>query len=121
MRLWKSFDPTMALYAAYAYHDLRDHARIVDMQAHLTEDLGFQFFDIALLAGGLRGKMATRDGSVIPFAPMLSQGWHLLSAYGAVMPQALTGLERHTLPSLWTLFDRTGVEMAGAAMASGVA
>jgi hypothetical protein len=69
----------------------------------MQADLGLSFFDIALLSG------RPRLGRSLPPYPMLSQGWALLSAYGAQLPSALDGISRLRLPSLWTLFNPEGV------------
>ncbi len=116
MQYAKGIDPTMALYAAYAYHDLQRRQRIEEMQSYLRGDLNLRFFDIALLARGLADKQAGADRDVFPFFPLLSQGWALLSANRVKLPAKLSGLERHLLPSLWTQFDPRGIEMIRAAM-----
>jgi hypothetical protein len=116
MQYAKGIDPTMALYAAYAYHELQRRQRIEEMQGYLRGDLSLRLFDIALLARGLADKQAGADRDVFPFFPLLSQGWALLSASRVKLPPKLTGLERHIVPSLWTQFDARGIEMIRAAM-----
>ncbi len=116
MQYAKGIDPTMALYAAYAYHDQQKRQRIEEMQSYLRGDLSLRFFDIALLARGLVDRQAGADRDVFPFFPLLSQGWALLSANRVKLPSKLTGLERHLVPSLWTQFDARGIEMIRAAM-----
>lgn len=110
MQIAKSIDPSMALYAAYAYHDLGRRDRIREMQSFLRGDLGVTFFDIALLAADDSLWNAHRDGTVLPPVPLLSQGWPLLSAFRAPVSNALLALQRHLRPSLWTLFDPTGTQ-----------
>jgi hypothetical protein len=102
MQIAKSIDPSMALYAAYAYHDLGRRDRIREMQSLLRGDVGITLFDIALLAADDSLKQAQRDRVVLPPVPMLSQGWSLLSAFKASMDPALLELQRHLRPSLWT-------------------
>lgn len=116
MQFAKGIDPTMALYAAYAYHDLQRRENIQQMQAYLQDDLQVRLFDVTLLARGLDGKQAGATDRVFPFLPMLSQGWALLSAHRVRFPAALAGLERHLVPSLWSLFDTRGIDMVRAAM-----
>ncbi|HVF58489.1 MAG TPA: caspase family protein [Thermoanaerobaculia bacterium] len=110
MQIAKSIDPSMALYAAYAYHDLGRRDRIREMQSFLRGDLGITFFDIALLAADDSLQTLYRDGSVLPPVPLLSQGWSLLSAFRAPVSQALLELQRYLRPSLWTLFDPAGTQ-----------
>lgn len=118
MQVEKGVDPTMAVYAAYAYHDLQNRDRLAGMQAYMKDDLHLRLFDVALLARGLDGRQVGSLADVFPFVPMLSQGWALLRAYRVSLPPKLAGLERHLVPSLWTLFDQAGVAMVRAAMAT---
>ncbi len=119
MQLSKSLDPSLALYAAYAYHDLARGDRIREMNAYLSADLGFSLFDIALLAdeGDLAGRL--RANAVLPAVPMLSQGWPLLGAFRAGLRPSLMELQRYLRPSLWTLFDAAGTNAVQAAFANG--
>ncbi len=103
MQYANGVDPSLALYAAYAYDDLQQRDLISEMHGYMQADLGLSFFDIALLSG------RPRLGRSLPPYPMLSQGWALLSAYGAQLPSALDGISRLRLPSLWTLFNPEGV------------
>jgi hypothetical protein len=114
----KTVDPTMAVYAAYAYHDLQQRDRMNEMQSYLRTDLGFTFFDLALLTRELGPHPDARSGAY-PFYPMLAQGWALLSAYDVNLDAALTGIERHIRPGLWTTFDPEGVEQLRSAMKNG--
>ena len=114
----KRVDPTIALYAAYAYDSLQQTNRIRDMQNHLAEDLKMRFFDIALLAGALDERTPGKIEDIFPSMPMLSQGWALLSAHHLAQP-FLKSLPRHLESSLWTLFNATGIEKLKSALQSG--
>jgi hypothetical protein len=118
MQLLKGSDPTMALYAGYAYHDLGQRGRIAEMQFYMKGELHLRLFDIALLSRSLYGRTIGTLPDVFPFVPMLSQGWALLAAHKIAFPPSLAGLERHLVPSLWTLFDPQGVAMLRAALDS---
>lgn len=111
MQFAKSIDPSMALYAAYAYHDFGRRDLIHEMQNYLRGDLGIHFFDIALLAADGSLAAGLRDGSVLPPLPLLSQGWSLLNAFRAPLSPALRELQGHLRPSLWTLFDADGTAL----------
>ncbi|PXA67076.1 hypothetical protein CTB96_09890 [Cryobacterium arcticum] len=102
MQVAKGLDPTLAIYAAYAYHEVNDRQRILQMADVLLADIGLVFFDVAMLARSLDGP------TVVPFFPLLSQGWALLGAFDAMLPPALEGLEGHLRQSLWTTFDDGG-------------
>lgn len=118
MQLAKGIDPSLALYATYAYHELQRRDLIKQMQSYLRGDLGFAFFDVSLLAGDLPGDLPGSDRVSPPF-PMLSQGWSLLSAFRAKLAGSLQTLRQHLLPSLWTMFDQDGVAILAAAINSG--
>lgn len=118
MQIAKGVDPSMSVYAAYAYHNLHRTDLIQQMQDYLRDDLGLAFYDLSLLSGAAR--TFTYGGlAVVPPFPMLSQGWSLLSVLRAGMPDSFRRLETRLRPSLWTLFDSTGVQTLIAAMAQG--
>jgi hypothetical protein len=78
MQYAKGIDPTLAVYAAYAYHDLQDIGRIREMSGYLRGDIGVTFFDLALLGRMLIDKTIRPGDGITPFVPLLSQGWALL-------------------------------------------
>lgn len=117
MQYAKGVDPTMAIYAAYAYHDLNRRDRLTEMQQYLRGDLNIRFFDIAMLARSLTDNTLKPADGVFPFFPLLSQGWVLLAAHRISLPADIGELDRHLVrSSLWTLFDRQGVEIMKHAM-----
>jgi hypothetical protein len=118
MQIEKGIDPTLAVYATYAYHDLQEIDRIRDMSGYLKADVGVTFFDLELLGRRLIGKAVDRSQRVLPFVPLLSQGWPLLSAHRVKLHPALEGIERTMRPSLWSLFDSRGFDQLARAMAT---
>jgi hypothetical protein len=109
MQFAKGVDPTLAVYAAYAYNDLHRRDLIRQMSSYMRDDIGAPFFDIALLAGELNRSTVTRETAVYGQAPFLAQGWALLSALGVALPQSLSDLARTLAPSVWTMFNEDGV------------
>lgn len=119
MQYAKSIDPALAVYAAYAYHDLRRRERLQEMVRYMRQDLGACLFDLAMLAreadlGSPRGRE-----TVFSFAPLLSQGWALLSALRVALPRRLEKLNRNLVPSTWTMFDDEGLDRIKDALQSG--
>jgi hypothetical protein len=110
MQYAKGIDPTFAVYAAYAYHDLQLPERIRSMGSYLLSDVGVKFFDLALLSRELVGKAVDAQARLFPFTPLLAQGWALLRAHRVRLPQNLENLEQTMLPSLWSLYDDAGVD-----------
>jgi hypothetical protein len=108
IRQFKALDPTLGIYAAYAY-----------AQAGMTDEVQSVFdwmwsdqevpvpFDVAMLAnrfpasGQLAGRIAGKT-------PMLTQGWALLNEEMPVAPW-LAEANRYTLPALWTTLSPQGV------------
>jgi hypothetical protein len=106
IRTLESFDPTMALYAAYSYHRLGELELIRDMESHLADDLGVTLFDLALLSD----RETRFSARAYPETPMLAHGWSLLGAYNAWTPR-LEALRPHVLSSLWTVFKRDAISI----------
>ena len=111
IRRAKGLDPTLAIYAAYAYHDLHREDLLADMKSYLQQDVGILPYDIALLSGDLRGRAAGRGEGIHPAFPLLAQGWSLVRALGGRLPPRLETLQRHLVSSLWSLFDERGGAM----------
>ena len=119
MQYAKSVDPTLAIYAAYAYHGLHMNDRIRDMGGYLRADIGAAFFDIAMLGGDLDGRRVVPDGSVYSSMPLLAQGWALLSAFRVSLLPSVAELRGHLVPSMWTMLNPTGVDAAREAFQMG--
>ena len=119
MQYAKGIDPTLAVYAAYAYHDLQAIQRILDMSGYLSGDIGVTFFDLALLSRQLLDKSVVVRDRIVPFFPLLSQGWALLGANRVRLHPALKGIENNMRDSLWSLFDEVGLEKLSEAMHTG--
>ncbi len=117
MQYARQVDPALALYAAYAFHDLQQTERIRETNRALMDELGFAFFDLDLLSGAF-GR--AHDGTArFPPVPLLAQGWALLGALGATLPGELQALQRELLPSLWTHVNPAGAERLRRLMSSG--
>jgi hypothetical protein len=117
LREAKGLDPTMGVYAAYALHALQQEAAIAEIDQAIASSLNLRLFDVAMLAGGKAASAALPAAPMFPAVPLLSQGWALLQAFDVPLPSSLkSSLYRHTLSSLWTLFDDKGVAMIRAAI-----
>jgi hypothetical protein len=109
MRSAKGLDPSLSVYAAYALHERAAQGQIADMETYIVQDLRLRLFDVALLAEP--PSPAPRIlADARPGVPMLTQGWPLLAAQGVQLEPGFENLHRHVLPSLWTMFDRGGVD-----------
>jgi hypothetical protein len=119
MQMAKNGDPFMAIYAAYAYHQLGLGEWMREMYEFQHRDLGFRLFDLALLTRSLYAKEVAGELELFPRFPLLSQGWTLLSANRVKIPKVFEMLRDQLVPSIWTLFSRKGIDVARVAMRSG--
>jgi hypothetical protein len=118
IRVDKALDPTLGLYAAYAFAQAGKDAQIQDMASYMRGDLNADLFDVAMLAGYAENVAAFANVTV-PCCPMLTQGWNLVRAYGVNLPDVLTAASRFLSNSLWTTFTRRGTSLVLDAIRSG--
>ena len=118
LRRFKFYDPTLGIYAAYAYAQIGDEREIRSVLEYMERDQDPVPFDVALLADRLP-PMLNRMQHVAPFCPMLGQGWALLGEAEARLHPAVALARTHLVPSLWTTFGREGVDILEAAIATG--
>jgi hypothetical protein len=124
VREFKVFDPTLGLYAAYAYASAGLESEVQSVTDYMKGDLGCELFDVAMLAQrGTRPREAdtTQPDQVpiLPFCPMLRQGWSLLAARDAELPDAVRAARDWLLPALWTTFAPDGIRLLRAAIERG--
>ena len=120
MQVSKGVDPSLAVYAAYAYHELQRRDLLTQMADFMSGDLGAPLFDVALLARKLDKKETARDGvRLVGAVPLMAQGWTLLNALEVKLPDSLSALQECRAQSLWTLFDAQGVDRVRRAFAQG--
>jgi hypothetical protein len=108
VRQLKSIDPTLGIYAAYAYSQTgrADDVESVYDWMRSQQDVPVPF-DVALLADHLARPNLIEEDSYAPRTPMLTQGWAFLHEYLQI-PKWLLEARRYTLPSLWTTFSPQG-------------
>ena len=119
MQYAKSIDPALAVYAAYAYHDLHQFDRLEEMHAYMRHDLGAAFFDVALLARTLDNTTYASRKNVLSPVPLLSQGWAYLRARQIGLPRAFANLQGTLQDSVWTKFDQPGAKQLEQAFTQG--
>ena len=73
IRVDKGIDPTLGLYAAYAYAEAGISDEVRSVQGHMRSNLEVDIFDVAMLSGDLAKGIEPKR--TFPFCPMLSQGW----------------------------------------------
>jgi hypothetical protein len=117
IRVLKGIDPTLGIYAAYAYADANLADQVRSVQSYMRNDLGSDLFDVALLAESLTGQRieALRD-AVVPFCPMLTQGWQLLRVRDVTLSDNIQRARDDLRPGLWTTFGPRGMEFVARAI-----
>jgi len=117
IRIGKSFDPTLGLYAAYAYDqaDLIDQVRSVEQ--FMRGDLDIDLFDVAMLA---RLPIADpQSPRVVPFCPLLAQGWSMLRVLQVRVAPEVDRARDYLGGALWTTFGPKGMDILMPAINSG--
>ncbi|TBC68731.1 caspase family protein (plasmid) [Rhizobium ruizarguesonis] len=117
LRMGKFADPTLGLYAAYAYWEAALADGIKSIAHLMREELRVGLFDVSMLSGELSGHEPPPD--VFPPCPMLSQGWNLLRVRDVTLPPAFEQSQRYLLPALWTTFAAPGMDLIEQAMKEG--
>ncbi|MGI4742585.1 MAG: caspase family protein [Janthinobacterium lividum] len=108
------FDPTLGLYAAYGYAQRGQYAEVARIQHWLAEDQALpQLFDVELLTARYQAAVhPVAPGSpVVPFTPLLAQGWALLTPDNPRYHPLHERLRAHLLPALWTTYTAEGVAL----------
>jgi hypothetical protein len=119
IRQFKAFDPTLGLYAAYAYASAGVDREVASILRYMRDDLKTVLFDVAMLAERGVGPRETGPQTILPFCPMLRQGWSLLGVRDARLPGAVREARNWLLPALWTTFAPQGVTILKDAIARG--
>jgi hypothetical protein len=117
IRVGKSIDPTLGIYAAYAYADADILDQVQSVREFTRFNLGVDLFDVAMLSGEL-SKPLPHDKAV-PFCPMLSQGWNLLRVKRVELPLEVQRAREHIRAALWTTFDAEAINALAGALSQG--
>ena len=128
LRVFKSLDPTLGIYAAYAYAQsgaLEDvesvyrYMRVEQKPVPFDVALLAQELDVVPLAQGLPDLRRLSSHHIAPFCPMLTQGWAFLEPYQEIIPAAVRQAGQHLVPSLWTTFNSEGVDILWSSIEKG--
>ena len=118
IRVEKAADPTLGLYAAYAFAQAGIDEQVRDIGKYMRSDLQADLFDVRMLSSHAQNPLAGA-GPQVPFCPMLTQGWNLLRAYGVQLPDVLAQASRFLSNALWSTFTGRGASIVFDAVKSG--
>jgi hypothetical protein len=102
-RIEKGIDPSLGLYASYAYSQADRRDSIDSVLDYMRSDLEVDLYDVALLARQPTTN-AVSAWPVVPFCPMLTQGWNLLRSRNVTLTPVLNDAQDDLEPTLWTTF-----------------
>lgn len=107
IRVMKSLDPTLGLYAAVAYAQAGNDHELQNVCSIMRADLGADLYDVGVLAMQ-RGAKSMDGVRHVPFCPMLTQTWNILRPRGIDLPPVLRDARPFLSNSLWTTFAPPG-------------
>ncbi len=115
LRSFKKIDPTLGMYAAYAYAQAGNSEGVLSIFKYMAREPEPVLFDVGMLAIQ-RDVNRPQVLDFAPWMPLLTQGWMLLGDFEEAMPQVLREARKHLLPGLWTTFAPEGVDILEQAM-----
>lgn len=108
IRFGKGVDPTLGVYAAYAYHQVG----LIDQIDSVRNLMEVKLLDIELLARTpLDPTTDATLGNLVPYSPLLSQGWDLLDVKNIELPAPVLAAGNHRKAGVWTTFEPEGMEI----------
>lgn len=116
LRCFGRIDPTLAIYASYAYARAGQFDEVVDIYSAMAADLQAVPFDVAMLAAGASEAALP---AAAPGMPLLTQGWLMLDRFRGALPDALFDAREFLEPSLWATFSDKGMNILEAHVGAG--
>lgn len=107
LRYQTSIDPSLGLYAAYAF---RQEGKIKDVKSvydTMRADGETIIFDVAMLASMTNDKTQ----KLCPFCPMIALGWAYRQQFEDSLNPLVVEAANHLIPNLWTTFNPVGTEI----------
>jgi hypothetical protein len=119
LRSMKYLDPTLGVYAAYAYAQAGIFEQTLSIFQYMVQDSVAIPFDVAMLAARVDPLVPAAASRFAPFCPMLTQGWSLLDERNPLHTDLHRQLASHLRPSLWTSLDEGGAALVREAFDKG--
>ncbi|PSL44140.1 caspase domain-containing protein [Chitinophaga niastensis] len=117
LRYDKAFDPTLGLYASYAYAQQGQWTEIESIYGFMKKEPEPILYDVELLNFLARYKtnrktrFNERRSMFEPGPPLLTQGWSYFPIDFSYFPPLYTELIRNLVPGLWTTFTEAGAHI----------
>lgn len=107
LRQEKAIDPSLGLYAVYAYRQDGKLKEIKSVYQYMSDESDNMLFDVAMLSNML---MLEKE-RLAPFCPMIALGWAYLQKFENNINPLVIEASKSLVPSLWTTFDKKGTEI----------
>jgi hypothetical protein len=115
VRMGKGIDPSLGLYAAYAYDEANLPKQVSSVRSFMAEELHADMFDVAMLDQG----STPRQRITVPFCPALGVGWSYLNSSSIELPKIVGDARRYLISSPWTAFNDEGMKILMAGLEDG--
>lgn len=107
LRQQKSVDPSLGLYAVYAYRQEGKLQDIKSVYSYMRDESDNILFDVAMLSNKLQEERIR----LVPFCPMIALGWAYLQKFEKDINPLVVEASKLLVPGLWTTFDKKGTEI----------
>lgn len=104
LRQEKSLDPSLGLYAVYAYIQEGKMKDIKSVYRYMRDEPDNIIFDVAMLADELKNEFK----KTASFCPIMSLGWAYKRKFENFIHSSVLEASKSLVPSLWTTFDKRG-------------
>ena len=116
LRQNKATDPTLGLYASYAYAQAGNIKQVNSIYRYMRREREPVLFDI-IMFNAIDNKLKVSINKlqsmrkIAPFCPLLTQGWSYLSIDYKKFDSILQELAGYLIPGLWTTFNKEGTKI----------
>ncbi len=106
LRIGKNLDPSLGLYAVYAFKEFENQNKIKSVYNYMQHDNPAVIYDVAMLSGKL-----TKNKKTASFCPLMTSGWSYKRLYKDFINSRIAEAANFLEPGLWTTFNRKGTEI----------
>ncbi len=106
LRIGKNLDPSLGLYAAYAFKEFENQQKIKSVYNYMQHDNPAVIYDVAMLAGKLNKNKKTAS-----FCPLMTSGWSYKRLYKDFINSRVAEAANFLEPGLWTTFNHKGTKI----------
>jgi hypothetical protein len=118
-RRGKSIDPSLGVYAAYAFDEASLPEKVSSVRLYMADGLRADIFDVAMLDGKWAANGAAPK-DIVPFCPVLGIGWSYLNSSNVELPEVVSNAKRYLMSSPWTAFEKEGMDLLITALREGI-